>query len=289
MCGRNFGENSKEKKNMDYGLFRKIIDQCRGKMELAVLHAGGEPLLHPRIFDMIRYTKESGIGAWMSTNATLLDKEKAVRLLESNLDGLVLSIDAITAKVYEKIRVGGNFERTKANILRFLDIRKQRKSNMLATIQLIEMEENKHEIEGFRKFWSQYDVNIIVKPLVNWNINSESDMKYPSIRCDRPWYWLFIRSTGLVPPCGHDYDMEVVFGDLNKSSVEEVWNSSVACAFRESIIDGKHGHPVCSHCDYAPARKRGWTGNIAQCCLDMLTICKILFWVGYNKVDRKGL
>jgi len=289
MCGRNFGGTAKKRQHMDFDLFKEIIDQSKGKMELAILHAGGEPLMQPNIFKMIEYTNAAGIGAWMSSNATLLNEDKAEKILKSALDGLVLSIDSLTPEIYEKIRVGGKFETTKENILRFLDMRKKMKSKLMVTIQMIEMEENKHEADRFRKFWSQFDTNIIIKPLVNWNIKNSKDMLHPSIKCDRPWYWLFIRSTGLVPPCGHDFEMKAVFGNLKENSVGEVWNSQQAQEFRASMIKGKEGHPVCSRCDYAPARKRGLWGNSAQICFDMLTICKILFLVGYNKIDRSGL
>ena len=289
MCGRNYGKDAKEKKHMNFDLFKKIIDQCKGKMELAILHAGGEPLLHPNIFDMIEYTREAGIGSWLSSNATVLDESKSEKLLKSSLNGLVLSIDGVTAETYEKIRLGARFEVTKSNIIRFLDMHGRMNSDLLVTIQMIEMEENRHEVDEFVRYWSQFNANIIVKPLVNWDIRNVGDMLYPSIRCDRPWYWLFIRSTGLVPPCGHDFNMKAVFGDLNINSVEDVWNSSVAQQFRVSVKNGKKGHPICSRCDYAPAIKRGLPGNLAQTSLDMLTICKILFWTGYYKVDRKGL
>ncbi|OVE76423.1 hypothetical protein BVX97_00870 [bacterium E08(2017)] len=252
------------------------------------MHAGGEPLMQPRIFDMINYAHDAGIGTWMSSNATILNEDKAGKLLESGLDALVLSIDATTAETYEKIRVGGNFEKTKSNILRFLEMRKDAGSNLLVTIQAIEMEENKHEMDEFREFWSKFDANLIIKPMINWDIKGVEDMKYPDVMCDRPWYWLFVRSTGLVPPCGHDYEMKAVFGDLNKNTVSEIWNSEAAQKFRESLRGGKKGHYVCSHCDYAPARKRGLVGNTAQTSLDMLTICKMLFWMGYHKVNRSG-
>ncbi len=289
MCSRAVQGSGKKHQHMDFDLFTKIIDQCAGKMELAILHSGGEPLLNKRIFEMIDMTGEAGIGAWISTNGTLLDEEAAENLLRSRLNGLVISFDGATAETYESIRVGADFEKTRANIINFINMKKKMNSGLFVTVQMIEMAENKHEVNAFRNYWSQYDVNVIVKPMIKWDVKDVDDLKFPNILCDRPWYWLNIKSDGLVPPCGHDLQRDVLYGDLNTQTVEEVWNSPAAQEFRESVKKGKKEHPVCSHCDYAPARKRGIAGNCAQTVFDMLTIAKILFLIGYNKVDRKGM
>src|SRR5712692_10928116 len=72
MCSR---EKSPSFGHMSFELFRKIIDENGQVMELAVPYGAGEPLMQPRIFDMIAYGKKAGVKTELSTNATLLNRE----------------------------------------------------------------------------------------------------------------------------------------------------------------------------------------------------------------------
>jgi len=119
MCAR---RNLRVEKNMEINLFKKVIDQVAGRAELAILHASGEPLLNPHIFEMIRYCKERRVGTWLSTNGMLLNKKKIRDILDSPLDGLVIAIDGFTKETYEKIRVGGSFGTVTSNTIKLLDM-----------------------------------------------------------------------------------------------------------------------------------------------------------------------
>src|SRR3989339_413672 len=93
---------------MDFGLYKKIIDECSqyGKVDV-MLHMFGESLLHKDFIKMIRYGKQyPDIKLAFSTNATLLNKEYSKELIESGLDGIHLSLDGFTKETYESIRSG---------------------------------------------------------------------------------------------------------------------------------------------------------------------------------------
>ncbi len=90
---------------MDWGLYKKIIDEARDFVYDINLFLGGESLFHKRLPDMIRYAKENGIGTRLSTNATVLTKEKREALLDAGLDFIIFSFDGYEKEVYENIRV----------------------------------------------------------------------------------------------------------------------------------------------------------------------------------------
>ncbi|MBS13506.1 MAG: hypothetical protein CME19_18145 [Gemmatimonadetes bacterium] len=294
MCPR---ENVNVEQHMDLDLYKRCVDQIAGRAEMVILHASGEPLLHPDICEMIRYCSDRGVGTWLSTNAMLLDEKRSIELMESGLDSLVIAIDGDTKETYERIRVHGVFETVVANAERFLKLRRQRKSNIMATVQFIEMEENRQEADAFLARWGRYeDVNVFVKAIVNW-FTDDSDLvphpefsevgnslRYPDLVCDRPWFWMIVKSTGLVPLCAHDIPPDYVIGDANMQSLDDIWNSEQMRSYREMVAKGKPYHPLCKSCDYCPARPHTTTGNLALASLDMLSVAKILFSVGYKKV-----
>jgi MoaA/NifB/PqqE/SkfB family radical SAM enzyme len=63
----------------------------------------GEPLLHPDFLHMAAAVKESGLFLCLSTNGSLLDEEKARRLVDLGVDSINVSINAGSDEVYEQV------------------------------------------------------------------------------------------------------------------------------------------------------------------------------------------
>lgn len=66
--------------------------------------SGGDPLLHPGLPELIAYGKSRGLGVNIVTAATRLTREVAAQLVESGLDSLVVSIDALDPDLYQHQR-----------------------------------------------------------------------------------------------------------------------------------------------------------------------------------------
>jgi MoaA/NifB/PqqE/SkfB family radical SAM enzyme len=92
--------------NMDLKLFKKCIDEIEGKPLIAI--TGGEPTIHPDIYEMISIIKKKGLLCSMVTNGTLL-KSSCDRLVNSGVDFLAISIDGVGG-THDKVRgVKGTF------------------------------------------------------------------------------------------------------------------------------------------------------------------------------------
>lgn len=92
------------------------------------LQGWGEPLLHPRLFDMIRVAKDAGCRVGFTTNGTLLGPPAARRLLDLKLDLLAVSIAGATAPTHAAIRVGSDLSQVLAHVRDLLASRAQRGS-----------------------------------------------------------------------------------------------------------------------------------------------------------------
>ncbi|HUT55329.1 MAG TPA: radical SAM protein [bacterium] len=90
----------------------------------AFLSGGGEPLLHPKFFDIVRRLKRHAIEVHFNSNATLLDEARAREMIASGVDTISFSIDGATAETYAKIRVPADFGRVTANIRRLAELKK---------------------------------------------------------------------------------------------------------------------------------------------------------------------
>jgi MoaA/NifB/PqqE/SkfB family radical SAM enzyme len=110
---------------MDFALYSRLLDELPALRELQ-LQGLGEPMMHPRFFDMVRLASARGITVSTNSNLTLLDARRAGLLLESGLAWLHVSIDGATAATYEGIRVGAHLSRVTRNLARLLRLRRER-------------------------------------------------------------------------------------------------------------------------------------------------------------------
>jgi MoaA/NifB/PqqE/SkfB family radical SAM enzyme len=74
------------------------------------LSGWGEPLLHPRLWDMARAVRAQGLKVSLTTNGLGLNEEVQGRVLE-HLDMVAISLDGARAETYERVRPGADFHR----------------------------------------------------------------------------------------------------------------------------------------------------------------------------------
>jgi radical SAM protein with 4Fe4S-binding SPASM domain len=109
---------------MAYDNFTRLIDQFTTVKELH-LQGLGEPMMHPRLFEMIAYAVGKGIHVTSTSNMTLLSPRRAEQCVRSGLAELNVSVDSANPEVYERIRVGARFARVAANVALLNETRKR--------------------------------------------------------------------------------------------------------------------------------------------------------------------
>ncbi|MEO5333868.1 MAG: radical SAM protein [Magnetococcus sp. YQC-5] len=190
----------------------------------------GEPLVAKKLglYKRIRYAKDRGLKrAAINSNGTLLDEKAVQALLDAGLDEIYVGIDAITKETYEKIRLGGKFDVVMNNIHRLLEMAKDR---IQVTVQFAELDENRHEIERFKEYWSHYPVQIYIRPKVTW-LNSIPDEIQTPKALRHACAWLFdsinIQENGDVPFCICDWEGRHVHGNVSDRSIFDIWQQNV--------------------------------------------------------------
>ena len=73
----------------------KMIDDLAAFGVPVLLFSGGEPLIHPRLVEYAEYAVKKGMRAVISTNGTLITKEKAETLKKIGLSYVGISIDGL--------------------------------------------------------------------------------------------------------------------------------------------------------------------------------------------------
>jgi MoaA/NifB/PqqE/SkfB family radical SAM enzyme len=133
---------------LSFDHFTALLGQFPGVRELH-LQGMGEPLMHPRFFDMVRHAAGRGIEVSTNSNLTLLSERRADECVRSGLRRLHVSLDGASAPVYESIRVRAKFDRVLRNVRRLVDAR-ARSGGPCPEIRVVAvaMRENLHEMPG---------------------------------------------------------------------------------------------------------------------------------------------
>ena len=244
--------------HMDFDLFKKVIDEGAEKGLCSVKYNYlGEPLLHPKYAEMVRYAKDKGVlETMMNTNATLLDEKHARALIEAGLDKIIYSFDAHDKDLYEKLRVGAKYDEVVENILRFQRIRNEMGRMFPVTrVSMVRMKDNLHDVENFVEFWKdKVDLVSLVdyqNPLGHDKTDrTSSEVEDTFFACSQLWQRLFIWWDGSVHLCCGDYEGEINLGNVNDMTVEEVWTGQRLSKIRELHQTGQFRRiKLCDRCN----------------------------------------
>ncbi len=143
---------------MPFETFTRLLDQFAGLRELH-LQGLGEPMMHPRFFEMVEYAAAKGVRVTTNSNLTLLNERRAERCVTSGLDCLHISLDGATSATYERIRKRAHFERVVANIERLLAAR-ERLGSATPRLHLVMviMRQNLHELPDLVRLAHRWSV-----------------------------------------------------------------------------------------------------------------------------------
>lgn len=143
---------------MDFEVFSRLLDEFEDVDEIH-LQGLGEPLLHPRFFDMVAALKRRDIRSSTNTNLTLLSLRNAERCVTSGLDAIHVSLDGASASIYETIRIRAKLDKVLRNIARLAEAKKRLNSETPAIrIVLVAMRQNLHEIPEVVALAAQFGI-----------------------------------------------------------------------------------------------------------------------------------
>jgi MoaA/NifB/PqqE/SkfB family radical SAM enzyme len=131
---------------MPFETFQRLLDQFPAIRELH-LQGLGEPMMHPRFFDMVEHAAGRGIRVGTNSNLTLLHVHGAERCVASGLASLHVSIDGATRETYERIRRRARFDRVRRNLEALVAARARRaREEPRLVLVAVAMQENLHEL-----------------------------------------------------------------------------------------------------------------------------------------------
>jgi radical SAM protein with 4Fe4S-binding SPASM domain len=267
---------------MELPAFQKIIGELiainpnYGKAKPPIwLHHFGESLVHPQFGDFIRYARTQGIRTRMSINPLMLSEGIGDDLLDADPAELQVSLDGHDDETFERIRgVAGAYEKSKRNLIRFLEKKVARGSAIHMTLAVIDFPMNDRTEEENRAEWERHwksvpgidaflwkgfcswngDAPEIVAMNGNWASSPHQEFRHHQHRfkvtCDWPWKRIVVAWNGDVLSCCYDYDAKYVLGNVKTQTLTEIWNGGPMQALRREFASERVTNSLCTTCEY---------------------------------------
>ena len=252
-------------------LFISAIDQLHRRLLYLIFYFQGEPYLHPRFLDLVRYASGKGIYTATSTNAHFLNEENARKTVESGLDRLIISLDGTTQETYQAYRVGGQLSKVLEGTRNVVKMKKALKSKTpYLVFQFLVVRPNEHQLEEVRQLARDMEVDDVwfktaqiydyaqgspLIPTIDYYSRYQHDGQgHYSLKnkllnhCWRMWHSCVITWDGLVVPCCFDKDADYRMGDLKQESFKSLWQGPVYRRFRQSLIRSRSEIEMCRNC-----------------------------------------
>jgi len=247
--------------------FQKIITKLPKSIYWITLYFQGEPLLDDTIIDKIKYLRTNNYFVEISTNAQNINKQMATALVESGLNRIIISIDGISQKTYEKYRIKGKINNVFEAINNLIETKKKlNKQNPKIILQYIVFKHNESEINQFKEMMKKLDVIIRIKnaqledDAVDYLPNNKKYRRYEIINdklqlkkslpipCYRLWKEIIFLQNGQIAICCHDKNGELINETWHNKTLKQIWSSKELNAIRQkTLIGDKIG--ICKNCD----------------------------------------
>lgn len=240
--------------NLSLKAFKAVIDECRHyPIDFIRITADGEPLLHPDIVEMIRYTKIKDMKkVGLTTNGALLNQSMAENLLNEDLFLVDISLDGYTEKTYKLIRRGLNYSEVTSNIHTFLELRQKMKKKTKVIVSFVLQEKNKNEELDFINYWQKYVDKVLIRKMTS-NVNLVNGVSYedPVSRwpCPHVFRRIVINYNREIKICPIDWENKTLISSLDNTSLYEIWHGKAYWEYRVQLLNNRFTKNIlCKEC-----------------------------------------
>ena len=249
---------------MNFDLFKKIIDDiCTFDKPLKCLrlYKDGEPLLNPKLPDMIRYAKEKGCALEIdtTTNGSLLSPQKNLDLINAGLDRINISVEGVSENKYREFSgYPIDFRQFVDNIRHFYENRQNCKVCIKICGDILTDEEKNSFLAIFGDIADRIFIEHVAPCWPNFEMtevspNTTCGIYGQEIRevqvCPYIFYSLAVNSDATVSLCFLDWSRELIIGDAKNESIREIWNGSLLFAHRKAHLSMMRKESlICASC-----------------------------------------
>jgi hypothetical protein len=234
---------------MEEWVWRKIIDESRGKGIIYRPFMINEPFVDLRMPEVIRHIrKDVTAKIEFNSNGNFHPKFDVAEALKLGIDWVRFSVDGFTEDTFKKSGRGGSFKRIVSNILGFIEERNRQNSRCHVEVRMIDLDITRAEQQDFLNFWKNHADEATITRLYSWPWSGQTEpfnAPCPKIKSE-----MFFMVDGRAVLCCWDAFGRGVVGDVKTQTVEEIWLGNPNQAYRALLEKGERSKiHLCSRCD----------------------------------------
>ena len=282
-CPTGVGLEGRNKGLINWGTYKKIIDEIGDYLFEVDLYSWGEPFLHRQIFDMVEYANQKKITTIISSNFMVFNDEICEKIIKSQLSLLIVSLHGGSQESIDSYQVGTDFNKVINNMKKIVEMKNKLKSNKpFIQWRMVVTKYNEHEIEKVQKMAKEIGVNRLELAPYRCDMATEvlmsNERQFETAKTFLPkdegysmynyskkekkniknddCIWLFMQAAvnwnGSVSPCCAIWHEKFDFGNISEKPFLEIWNNEKYIAARR--LNRKNYKPdpklglVCATC-----------------------------------------
>jgi radical SAM protein with 4Fe4S-binding SPASM domain len=262
--------------NMPMARYQRVIEQLKAwpgqKIKVLKLSLYGEPLVNPDFCGMLKLAREAEVAERIetTTNASLLSRDIAEKLVEYQLDYVRVSIYASTQERHREITGCGMEMRGIHENLRVLQEVKKANGSERPFVSCKMLNAYGAENDGFFQIYRDVADELFLDKPHSWIRVDGADFieRYykekvgvvcddlrnnstPRVACPMAFTTMAVRNKGDVSPCCVDFIGGTNLGNSDECSLQEMWTSDGWHEFQKMQLENrKHENPSCARCNF---------------------------------------
>lgn len=241
-------------------LFHKIIDEAATIPQINhVTFTGlGETLLDRHLNDRTVYARKKmphGTLIDIFTNGNILTLERGLRLFDAGLSVMYVSLNAATADKRKAVMGLDDFDKVVAETHKLIDELKRQGRPERVIVKAVVSKDLMEvgDIDVMMKEWGGDHTtggNLFLHQEGSWGDGVVWKPRIPLTKaCGRALGQIMVLSDGRVSACCFDGFGSMIFGDLNKQTIREVYGDPKFVEFREDHDSGqRQKYSLCKDC-----------------------------------------
>jgi len=240
-----------------------LAEGQKNNLPAVIVGLGSEPLLYKKIRSVFDAIREAGVmDVFLNTNGVLLTPSLSEHIVKTGITRVQVSLDAATRETFKVIRGKDELDLIERNLHGLVEARKKAGTELpIIRVSFCVQKENAHERQAFIDKWKDVVDYVDFQAMSDFDYVDEIKESGEVERlkdterynnptetfCPLPFNSLHVWSNGNITPCCVFYGMNLVMGNINEQTLEEVWNGEPIKELRKEITTGNL-NPSCRTC-----------------------------------------
>ncbi len=278
-CPTGKGSLGRPGEHLDFDLYCRTVNALRDYLLFMLFWDWGEPMLHPKIADMIAYAGKSHIKTVISTNGNVANSPKKIEdLVSAGPNVIIVCVDGADQQTYQTYRVGGHLKTVLQTIQRLAEAKiKLKQSYPLIEFRSLATKHTEHQmpellnlaqksgadlftVKTLRPYdYRGYSLDELLVPesanLSRYHYKEnkrdpEHRMDFLSkgpLHCGKPFYAPTLNADGTLAFCSYAQNESEFFGSLKEHTFDTIWKCA-GSRFRRLNFQQAGGTRSCRTC-----------------------------------------